>query len=77
MEVDKRLIQGKWLKQALDESGVSIYSIAKTLGIKPDKYYRHINDKNYLSGESLAMVAKLVPSINLHYVLTGEGTPLL
>lgn len=73
----KNDIQGKWLKEALAKQGVSVYRLAKELGISREKFYRHIGNKTYLSSESLAAIARLYPSMNIRYVLTGEGVPII
>lgn len=71
------VIRGNWLKLSLDALGVTVYGAAKALGLKPDKFYRHIADQHHVSSESLAELALAFPRINLHYVLTGEGRKLL
>jgi plasmid maintenance system antidote protein VapI len=70
-------IKGEWLERAFRAQGVSIYRTAKTLAIRPDKYYNHISGKAHLSAESLAELALLYPTMNIKYILTGEGSPLL
>ncbi|MBD2755926.1 helix-turn-helix domain-containing protein [Spirosoma validum] len=73
----KQDIQGKWLREALAKQGVTVYRLAKELGYSREKFYRHINNKTYLSSESLAEIARKFPTMNMRFVLTGEGTPTL
>lgn len=69
----KSNIQGKWLKEALAAQDMSVYRLAKELGYSREKFYRHIGNKTYLSSESLAELASKFPTMNIRYVLTGEG----
>ncbi|UFH53147.1 helix-turn-helix transcriptional regulator [Spirosoma sp. KNUC1025] len=71
----KRDVEGKWLKEALAQQGISVYRLAKELGYSREKFYRHINNRTYLSSESLGELARKFPSMNMRYVLTGEGSP--
>ncbi|GAB3792597.1 hypothetical protein GCM10028819_03080 [Spirosoma humi] len=73
----KTNIQGKWLKEALAAQEVSVYRLAKEMGYSREKFYRHIGNKTYLSSESLAEIATKFPTMNMRYVLTGEGTPVM
>ncbi|RZM01599.1 MAG: hypothetical protein EOO88_57775 [Pedobacter sp.] len=73
----KANIQGKWLKEALATQDISVYRLAKEMGYSREKFYRHIGNKTYLSSESLAEIATKFPSMNMRYVLTGEGTPMM
>lgn len=73
----KTNIQGKWLKEALAAQEVSVYRLAKEMGYSREKFYRHIGNKTYLSSESLAEIATKFPTMNMRYVLTGEGTPTI
>ncbi|GAB4018431.1 helix-turn-helix domain-containing protein [Spirosoma koreense] len=73
----KREVEGKWLKEALAKQEVTVYRLAKELGYSREKFYRHVNNKTYLSSESLAEIARKFPSMNMRYVLTGEGSPTL
>lgn len=73
----KSTIQGKWLKEALAAQDMSVYRLAKELGYSREKFYRHIGNKTYLSSESLAEIAGKFPSMNIRYVLTGEGKPVV
>lgn len=72
----KANIQGKWLKEALAAQDISVYRLAKEMGYSREKFYRHIGNKTYLSSESLAEIATKFPTMNMRYVLTGEGTPI-
>ena len=72
----KTNIQGKWLKEALAAQDISVYRLAKEMGYSREKFYRHIGNKTYLSSESLAEIATKFPTMNMRYVLTGEGTPI-
>ena len=73
----KTNIQGKWLKEALAAQDISVYRLAKEMGYSREKFYRHIGNKTYLSSESLAEIATKFPTMNMRYVLTGEGTPMM
>ncbi|WP_420147859.1 helix-turn-helix domain-containing protein [Spirosoma sp.] len=73
----KNDIQGKWLKEALAKQDVTVYRLAKELGYSREKFYRHIHNKTYLSSESLAEIARKFPSMNMRFVLTGEGGAVL
>jgi len=70
-------IQGRWLKEALAKQEITVYRLAKELGYSREKFYRHIGNKTYLSSESLGEIARKFPSMNMRYVLTGEGSPSL
>jgi plasmid maintenance system antidote protein VapI len=72
----KSSIQGKWLKEALAAQEITVYRLAKELGYSREKFYRHIGNKTYLSSESLAEIAAKFPTMNMRYVLTGEGAPI-
>lgn len=73
----KSNIQGKWLKEALAAQDMSVYRLAKELGYSREKFYRHIGNKTYLSSESLAEIASKFSTMNIRYVLTGEGKAVM
>lgn len=71
-------VRGIWLRNALDAAGVTPYQAAKRMGVKPDKLYRHINDDTkFLCSASLNQLWQAVPTLNLNYIITGQGEPLL
>lgn len=74
----KDIVNGKWLKEAIEAQGTTINAYATGKGQDPEKYYRHVRSpKSKLNAESLAELAIDFPTLNLRYVLTGEGNPLI
>ena len=76
--VENSMIQGHWLKVALDAQKVTPYVAAKRMDNsgRADKIYNHISNKFHLSAESIAKLAHAFPTLNVRYVLTGEGSPI-
>ncbi|QKZ15213.1 helix-turn-helix domain-containing protein [Spirosoma sp. KUDC1026] len=70
-------VQGKWLQQALESLGETQSSAALKMGRHPSFFSKHINDKMYFGAEKLSELARTFPDLNIRYVLTGEGEPLL
>ncbi len=68
---------GIWLKKAIKAQGESFTSTAQKLGKSKDKLDEHSQNKGKLGFDSLVELAKLYPTLNMRYILTGEGSPLL
>ncbi|WP_234733371.1 hypothetical protein [Tellurirhabdus bombi] len=70
----KGITQGRYLEDAIKAQGDSILGAAKKLGLsRAEKFYNHINDKTYLSFESVAELLALYPTLNPTYIFTGKG----
>ena len=74
----KGVINGVWLKKAVKAQGKTYRQTAEAMGLaRADKFTSHTTNKSYLNAESLAQLALLFPTMNMRFVLTGEGSPLL
>ncbi len=76
MPPQKPIIDGRWLKTALDAQRVGVHATARALGHIHHKYYRHINNHSYLNAQSMVELLLLYPTMNARYILTGEGSPV-
>lgn len=74
--VNSGLIHGEWLLIALKAQGESQASAATRLGKAKTYFTRHIKNRSYLNSESLSELATAFPSMNMRFVLTGQGEPV-
>lgn len=71
-------VKGEWLRIALKAMGVRVIEAALTIGLsEARRLHQHMSDKSHLGCEHLAALARVYPQLNIRYVLTGEGSPLL
>ena len=70
-------INGEWLLLALIALGESQASAAAKMGKGRGHFTKHLNGSSFLKADSLALLARTFPTLNIRYVLTGEGSPLL
>lgn len=74
----KGIVKGEWLKQAIEAQGTTINAYAISKGLDPEKFYRHVRSpKSKINAESLAELALDFPTLNIRFVLTGQGSPVL
>ncbi|MBD2753719.1 hypothetical protein [Spirosoma validum] len=71
-------IKGLWLRLAVEAQGDTLQQCATKLGMEyPTTVYSHANSKSFMGAKLLAGLAKVYPTMNLHFVLTGVGNPRL
>ncbi|MFD2936335.1 hypothetical protein [Spirosoma flavum] len=74
----KSAVQGKWLREIIDELGISVADAAHSMGIDlPRRLHQHISDKSHIGSGFLNAFKAAYPRINLNYVLAGEQPRLL
>ncbi len=68
-------LNGGWLRIELTRLGVTPYKAAQLIGLeRADKLYRHIHNQTHLNAETLADLCRVLPKLDIRYVLTGERT---
>ncbi len=71
-------IEGKWLREAVEAQGDSLKDCAEKLELSyPTTIYNHANGVSFMGAKLLSGLAKAYPTMNIHYVLTGVGSPVL
>ncbi|GAB3994702.1 hypothetical protein GCM10028807_32910 [Spirosoma daeguense] len=69
---------GIWLKNAIQAQGKTLKEVSEMMGyVTPSKYDKHSQNKKKIGFDSLAELAHAFPTMNMRYVLTGEGSPIL
>lgn len=74
----KSSVQGKWLRDIIDELNISVADAATSMGIdKPRRLHQHISNESHIGSGFLNAFKVAYPKVNLNYLLAGEGKPLL
>lgn len=74
----KSAVQGKWLKDIIDELGISVADAATSMGIdKPRRLHQHISNESHVGSGYLYAFKSAYPQIDLNYLIAGKGKPLL
>lgn len=74
--VNEGRVDGSWLLIAIEAQGETQASAARQIGKRRDFFNEHIKGGIKLKSESLAMLARAFPTMNMRFVLTGQGDPI-